>query len=403
MKKLQLILLITVFVSGCLNSSDKPINSEISTKSNNYADDKISDELKIIWEAYEILSEEYIDKENLQPGNLAEEAIRGMLSSLNDPYTSYVPPDTFKIDQESFMGHFGGIGANVEDSPDNNGILITKPLPNSPAENAGIKSGDRIIRINGEDSTKMTLLESVNKIRGEKGTPVTLTIKRIGVENELDITIIRDIIDTPSVESYEVPDSNFVRIVISQFTAKTHDEIIKIIDKYLDENINGFILDLRGNPGGLLSSTVNVASLFIEEGLITYEITSDGNREEWKVRKTKDYKNLPIVTLVDRYSASGSEVLAGALQDHKRSVIIGEKTFGKGSVNMMSPLSNDGGIYVTIGRWYTPNGRLIEGLGIEPDLIIKNQILSKSNAYDEDFTDLQLNAAITQLNYEISN
>tara|TARA_B100000214_G_scaffold374962_1_gene359395 strand:- start:1655 stop:2866 length:1212 start_codon:yes stop_codon:yes gene_type:complete len=403
MKKILLILLTSIFVISCFDSSDKSKTIEITNKSNEYNDEKISDELKIIWEAYEILAEEYIDKENLNPENLAEEAIKGMLNSLNDPYTSYVPPETFKIDQESFMGHFGGIGANVEDSPDNNGILITKPMPNTPAENSGIKSGDRIIRINGEDSTKMTLLEAVNKIRGEKGTPVTLTIKRIGVETELDITIIRDIIDTPSVDSYEVPDTDFVRIVISQFTAKTHDEIIKIIDKHTDENIKGFILDLRGNPGGLLSSTVNVASLFIDEGLITYEITSDGNREEWNVRKTKDYKNLPIVTLVDRYSASGSEVLAGALQDHKRSIIIGEKTFGKGSVNMMSSLSNEGGIYVTIGRWYTPNGRLIEKLGIEPDLIIENKLLSELNSYDKDFVDLQLNAAITQLNFEIRN
>ena len=141
----------------------------------------------------------------------------------------------------------------------------------------------------------------------------------------------------------------------------------------------------------------------IRDRLITYEITSDGNREEWKVRKTKDYKNIPIVTLVDRYSASGSEVLAGALQDHERSIIIGEKTFGKGSVNMMSSLSNDGGVYITIGRWYTPMGRQIEGLGIEPDLIIENKLLSESNAYDNNFTDLQLNAAITQLNYEINN
>ena len=403
MKKILTILLITILVIACSDNSNQTSNDENSNNGNPNKNIKISDELMIIWEAYEILSEEYIDKENLKPEILAEEAIRGMLNSLNDPYTSYVPPETFKIDQETFMGHFAGIGANVELSPDNNGILITKTHSDTPAEASGIKAGDRIIRIDGEDSTKMTLSEAVNKIRGEKDTPVTLTIMRIGVESELDITIIRGIIDTPSVQSYEIPDSDFVRIVISQFTAKTHDEIIKIIDKFINENIKGFVLDLRGNPGGLLSSTVNVASLFIDEGLITYEITSDGNREEWKVRKTKDYKNIPIVTLVDRYSASGSEVLAGALQDHERSIIIGEKTFGKGSVNMMSSLSNDGGVYITIGRWYTPMGRQIEGLGIEPDLIIENKLLSESNAYDNNFTDLQLNAAITQLNYEINN
>ena len=403
MKKILTILLITILVIACSDNSNQTSNDENSNNGNPNKNIKISDELMIIWETYEILSEEYIDKENLKPEILAEEAIRGMLNSLNDPYTSYVPPETFKIDQETFMGHFAGIGANVELSPDNNGILITKTHSDTPAEASGIKAGDRIIRIDGEDSTKMTLSEAVNKIRGEKDTPVTLTIMRIGVESELDITIVRGIIDTPSVQSYEIPDSDFVRIVISQFTAKTHDEIIKIIDKFINENIKGFVLDLRGNPGGLLSSTVNVASLFIDEGLITYEITSDGNREEWKVRKTKDYKNIPIVTLVDRYSASGSEVLAGALQDHERSIIIGEKTFGKGSVNMMSSLSNDGGVYITIGRWYTPMGRQIEGLGIEPDLIIENKLLSESNAYDNNFTDLQLNAAITQLNYEINN
>lgn len=401
MKKILPILLLTILAIACNDNSNQLSNDQNLSNAN--LNKNISDELRIIWEAYEILSEEYIDKENLKPEYLAEEAIKGMLNSLNDPYTSYVPPETFKIDQESFMGHFGGIGANVENSPDNNGILITKPLPNTPAEAAGIKPGDRIIQIDGEDSTKMTLNEAVNKIRGKIGTPVKLTIKRIGVENELDITIIRDTIDTPSVDSYEVPDTDFIRIIISQFTATTHDEIIKIIDEYTTKNINGFIIDLRGNPGGLLGATVDVASLFIDDGIITYEITSDGNREDWKVRKTKDYKSIPIVTLVDRYSASGSEVLAGALQDHKRSVIIGEKTFGKGSVNMMSSLSNEGGIYVTIGRWYTPDGRQIEGEGITPDVIIENTIVINSNSYDENFIDLQVDAAITQLNYEINN
>jgi len=403
MKNIIYIILLFLLIFSCSENSNTLSNTENIKEDNLVVNQNLSEELEIIWEAYEILSNEYIDKDNLKSEKLAEEAIRGMLNSLNDPYTSYVPPETFKIDQESFMGHFGGIGANVEASPDNNGILITKPLPNTPAEDAGIKAGDRIIRIDGEDSTKMTLNEAVNKIRGKKGTPVNLTIKRIGVENELDITIIRDTIDTPSVDTYEVPETDFVRIIISQFTATTHDEIISIFEKYTSQNKNGFILDLRGNPGGLLSSTVDVASLFIDEGLITYEITSDGNRENWKVRKTEDYSNIPIVTLVDRYSASGSEVLAGALQDHNRSVIIGEKTFGKGSVNMMSSLSNEGGIYVTIGRWYTPDGRQIEGKGITPDVIIENTIVTNSNSYDENFIDLQLDAALTQLNYEINN
>ncbi|MFL2664609.1 MAG: S41 family peptidase [Dehalococcoidia bacterium] len=403
MKNIIYIILLFLLIFSCSENSNTLSNTENIKEDNLVVNQNLSEELEIIWEAYEILSNEYIDKDNLKSEKLAEEAIRGMLNSLNDPYTSYVPPETFKIDQESFMGHFGGIGANVEASPDNNGILITKPLPNTPAEDAGIKAGDRIIRIDGEDSTKMTLNEAVNKIRGKKGTPVNLTIKRIGVENELDITIIRDTIDTPSVDTYEVPETDFVRIIISQFTATTHDEIISIFEKYTSQNKNGFILDLRGNPGGLLSSTVDVASLFIDEGLITYEITSDGNRENWKVRKTEDYTNIPIVTLVDRYSASGSEVLAGALQDHNRSVIIGEKTFGKGSVNMMSSLSNEGGIYVTIGRWYTPDGRQIEGKGITPDVIIENTIVTNSNSYDENFIDLQLDAALTQLNYEINN
>ena len=363
----------------------------------------VPDGLQIVWETYSILVREYVIRENIDPSALAEAAVIGMLDSLDDRYTSYIPPSTFKIDQEGFQGNFGGIGAQVEASPDRNGVIITKPLPNTPAEKAGIKAGDRILAVDGEDALGWSVLEAVNKIRGEKGTDVVLTVEHVGSLDPVDITITRGIIDDPSVVSRDVPDTDYGRIRISQFTAETPREVREELEKFVDAGKTGIILDLRGNPGGLLSSTVNVASEFLTGGLVTYEVDSRGEREDWKVKKGGHFPDIPLVTLVDNFSASGSEVLTGALQDHGRTVAIGTNTFGKGSVNLLRGLSNGGGVYLTIGRWFTPNGRVIEEVGIDPDVVVEAaEATGGANPQTGDFSDPQIEAAIKQLDFQIS-
>ena len=296
----------------------------------------------------------------------------------------------FNIQNEDFEGKFGGIGAQVSPAPDGKGVIITKPLPNTPAEKAGIKAGDRIIAVDGVDATSWSVLEAVNKIRGLEGTEVVLTVEHVGSLDTVEITIISGIIDQPSVFSYPIEETDFTRVKITQFTAETPNEFIKALKSSKD---NGIILDLRGNPGGLLSATVKVASELIPSGIVTYEIDARGNRRDWPIMEgTGNFTEIPIVTLIDEYSASGSEVLAGALQDTGRSILIGKTSFGKGSVNIVRGLSNGGGIYLTHGRWYTPNGKMIEEIGIKPDLIVSFPADSKE--------DPQLNAAIEQLNFQ---
>ncbi len=363
----------------------------------------VPDGLEIVWEAYSILVREYVVRENIDPNALAEAAVIGMLDSLDDRYTAYIPPSTFKIDQDGFQGNFGGIGAQVEASPDRNGVIITKPLPNTPAERAGIKAGDRILAVDGEDALGWSVLEAVNKIRGEKGTPVVLTVEHIGSLDPVDITIIRDTIEDPSVVVIEVADTDYGRIRISQFTAETPREVREGVQQLIDNGAKGIILDLRGNPGGLLSSTVDVASEFLTDGLVTYEVDSRGSRENWKVKKGGKFPDIPLVTLVDNFSASGSEVLVGALQDHGRTVAIGTNTFGKGSVNLLRGLSNGGGVYLTIGRWFTPNGRVIEEIGIDPDVVIEfDPDTAGTNPQTSEFGDPQIEAAIKQLDFQLS-
>lgn len=408
-------LLITIACSGTEELSpsernDGPIilsdGTQATPTAQPIADEPVAvpDGLQIVWEAYSILVREYVVRENIDPDAIAEAAVIGMLDSLDDRYTSYIPPSTFKIDQDGFQGNFGGIGAQVEASPDRNGVIITKPLPNTPAEKAGIKAGDRILAVDGEDALGWSVLEAVNKIRGEKGTDVLLTVEHVGSLDPVDITITRDTIDDPSVTVTMVADTNYGRIRISQFTAETPREVREGVQELVDDGAKGIILDLRGNPGGLLSSTVDVASEFLTDGLVTYEVDSRGQREDWKVKRGGHFPDIPLVTLVDNFSASGSEVLTGALQDHGRTVAIGTNTFGKGSVNLLRGLSNGGGVYLTIGRWFTPNGRIIEEVGIDPDVVVEFEQSSGagSNPQTAEGGDPQINAAIKQLDFQIA-
>lgn len=314
-------------------------------------------------EVWRYLNRDYVEKDKLDSNKLGEGAIKGMLEALGDPYTSYLPPEHFKMERESFEGKFEGIGAQV--ALQDKQLVVVAPIADSPAEKAGIKAGDKILQVNGEPTAKMTLSEAVLKIRGPKGTKVKLLILHKDETKPVEIEIVRAEIKLESVRYKMLENTGYVRI--TYFSQTTDRELATALRNLRSQRAQNLILDLRTNPGGLLTEVVDVASQFLDGGVVLYEVHSDGSRKTWTARSGGLATDLPLVVLVDSHSASGSEVLAGALQDRKRALIVGKKTFGKGSVNSLRPLSDGGGLYLTIARWVTPQGRLIEGKGLEPD------------------------------------
>ena len=359
--------------------------------------DEVPEGLDIVWEAYSLLVREYVDRDRIDPEKLSEGAVLGMLEALDDRYTAYVSPETFRLEQEGFEGRFEGIGATVEQTADGKRIVIVAPLPDTPAERAGIRAGDIILAVDGEDTEGWSVLDAVSRIRGRKGTIVELLIQHLGEPEPVTISVVRGTIPLVSLQGRMLKDDPYGLIHINTFTAETPRELRRALDDLTEQDARGIILDLRRNPGGLLSATVEVASEFLTDGLVTYEIDGRGNRDDWRVRSGGKYPDIPLVLLVDGFSASGAEVLAGALQDHGRAVIIGTDTFGKGSVNLLRELSNEGGLYLTVAHWYTPNGRLLEGEGVAPDVVVE---FERASQKDFEFEDPQLAAAIEQLNFQ---
>jgi len=350
----------------------------------------VPEELAIIWEAWAFLGNDYVDPSRLDPETFSEEAIKGMLQVLGDPQTSYISPEVLVADfQDVFQGEFEGIGAYVDMNAAGK-VVIIAPIAGSPAELAGIKAGDIVLDVNGESIEGWSLLEAVAKIRGPKGTIVRLLIKHIGVPEPVEIAVQRGLIPLESVLLRSEPGDRFAHIRITNFYPETAKQLADTINQALEDGAEGLILDLRGNPGGPLDSTVDVASLFLDEGLVLYYKNGKGDRKDWGVRDTERIPDIPMVVLVNGGSASSSEVLAGALQDYNRATLIGTDTFGKGSVNILRPLSNGGGLYITIAHWYTPLGRLIQSEGLAPDIEV-----IEANARDTDVA--QLRRALEEL------
>ncbi len=325
----------------------------------------VSGNIGIIEEAWNIVHTEYVNRDTLNTENLTRSAIQGMLAALDDPYTSYLAPEQYELGAGHLEGEFNGIGAFVG-VDDKQQIVIIAPIADSPADKAGIRSGDIIMEIDGETIRNMSLAEAIIKIRGASGTPVTLLILHSSDEEPVEIEIIRARIEVPSVR-YEMK-GDFAHINITQFSERTEDELSSVLEEPEVKAARGIILDLRGNSGGLLDIVIEVTSHFLEDGIITSMRDNQGKLTSQRVISDDIKVDLPMVVLVDGASASGSELLAGALQDHERAVIAGDTTFGKGSVNILHELSDGSGLYITVARWLTPDGRLIEGQGIEPDI-----------------------------------
>ena len=320
---------------------------------------------QLINEAWSEILSNYVDQDNIDTADLSHGAIEGMIEALDDPYSYFMTAEEYEVYSSGFEGEFEGIGAYV--SLDEDGlIIITALIDDSPAEKAGILEGDKIVEVNGEAVAEMTFNEALLKIRGPEGTPVDLLIAREDIEEPFTVTVIRDKVEVASVMLEMKGD--YAYIIITSFTSRTGEEMAEALATIDQDTTAGIILDLRNNPGGTVPSVIRVASHFISDGTILDIRDNDGQITTHQREDVSPYVALPVVVLVNEFSASGSEVLAGALQDHDRAVIAGTTTFGKGSVNEIIRLNDGSAIFLTIGRWLTPDGHLIEGQGITPDI-----------------------------------
>ena len=307
--------------------------------------------------------------EEITDKQLIEAAINGMLVSL-DPHSSYLDKKDFKYMTEQTSGKFGGLG--IEITMEQGVVKIISPIDDSPAFKAGLKAGDYITNINGETIIGMTLNEAVDKMRGKPGTKVKLTIRRIN-EKPFDVTIKREEIKTHSVKT-DIKDDDVLYIRISSFTEDVDEDVKKAFNeetKKRKKPLKGIVLDVRNNPGGLLDQAVGVSELFLNQGeVVSTRARNEDDTLRYSAKGTDITNGLPIVVLINNGSASASEIVAGALQDHKRAIIIGEKSFGKGSVQTVVPLGDYGAMRLTTARYYTPSGKSIQATGIEPDIVV---------------------------------
>jgi len=322
--------------------------------------------LELVEEAWDIIFRDYVDRDNLDQHEISQGAIKGMMEALDDPYSSYLDAETYELGLSGLEGEIEGIGAQVGIREEK--LTVISPIPDSPAAQAGIKADDVILEVDGETTAGMSLVEAVLKIRGPKGTTVSLLIQHKDETEPVKIEIVRTTIELPSVALQMMED--FAHLRITHFSRRTPTELLSALNDIDQAKAKGIILDLQGNPGGILEAVIEVASHFLKSGVVLKVVDNRGEQAVLEVKSKEVVSELPMVVLVNEFSASGSEVLAGALQDHGRATVAGNVTFGKGSVNVPRQLQDGSGIYITTARWLTPDGRRIEGEGIEPDIVL---------------------------------
>ena len=377
---------------GETRAVDAPALTEVATPVGDLGETpkELPEDLKAIWEAWVLLNREYVDKEKLaDPDDFTEAAIRGMTSVLEDSGTYYLPPRVASTMRQDIQGKFEGIGAHVNMNAAGK-LLIVAPIDGSPAEEAGILAGDIILEVDGESIEGLSLMEAVAKIRGPRGTIVRLLVLHLGAIDPIEIPVRRGVIPLTSVRLRSDDGDRFAHIRITDLYANTPEQLRKTLEEVIDGGAEGLILDIRTNPGGILNATIDVASEFLDEGLVMYSLDGDGNRIDYEVRRGGVARDSPMVVLINEFTASAPEIIAGALQDHGRATIIGATSFGKGSVNIPRELSNGGGISITIRKWYTPDGRLIDGEGVVPDIEVTHRDPQRADV-------MQLERAIEEL------
>ncbi len=342
--------------------------------------DETYEGLKLFSDVIELVEKNYVDQ--IDSKDLIHKAIQGMVQGL-DPHSSFLPPEAFKELQEDTKGEFGGIGIVITMQK---GILtVISPIEGTPASKAGVEAGDKIVKVDGEATKDMMLWEAVKKMRGPKGTQVIITVVRDNVDTPIDFKLVRDIIPIESVRAKTVR-PGYGYIWITNFRDSTTEDLLLALQQLEAQgpSLKGLILDLRDNPGGLLNQSVQVADLFLEKGtIVSIKGRLRSNTKVFRAQPDETPRAYPIVVLVNGGSASASEIVAGALQDHKRALILGETTFGKGSVQTVDTLRDGYGLKYTIARYYTPNGRSIQAQGISPDIFVKRQAASEDNAEEE--------------------
>jgi carboxyl-terminal processing protease len=356
------------------------------------APDGVPEELATVWEVWNLLTKEHVDRSNFDVDKFNEMAIRGMIVALGDPFTNYVDPETFNVENEDLQGRFEGIGANVSMTQDGK-LVVVAPLQGSPAEVAGIRPGDTIIEVDGESIEGLSLLGAVALIRGPRGSEVVLLIQHIGDIDPVEVAVKRGVIPLESVLLRSEPGDRIAHIRLTNFYSDTAEVLAETIEKAREDGAEGIVLDVRNNPGGLLRSVVDITNLFLDEDelrqkyennadvpqemkdppVILFEVDGSGRQSNWRVGNGGIATDIPMVILANEYSASASEILVGALQDYDRATFVGNTTFGKGSVNVLRPLGNGGGLFLTFAHWYTPSGRLIQGNGVEPDIEVTSR------------------------------
>ena len=364
------------------------LNAKIVLSAQN--EDKLYEKIDLFSEVLEKIEKEYV--EEIDQSEAMDSAINGVLQSL-DPYSSYMSPEIFEESNTETSGKFGGLG--IEVSMESGVVKVITPIDDTPASRAGIKAGDYIVRINGEQVQGKSLYEAVNLMRGPVGSPIEITIRRKGLKKAKIFTIIREVIEIKSVVS-ELKDKEIGYLRLRAFNENSDNQLKKEISKFENnKNIVGYILDLRNNPGGLLSQAIKISDFFLDDG----EIVSTKGR---KIKENRKFfasqgdriNGKPLIVLINKGSASASEIVAGALKDQKRAILLGETTYGKGSVQSIIPLKNKGAIRLTISKYYLPSGKSISEVGVSPDITIEE--------INEDFsinttTDNQLNYAIRLL------
>ena len=362
-------------------------NTAVFSKNNLY------EKIDLFGEVLENIKKDYVD--DVDQAEIMDSAINGVLQSL-DPYSAYMSPELFQEMQTDTKGEFGGLG--IEIGMESGVVKVISPIDGTPAEKAGIKSGDYIVKIGGEQVQGKTLMEAVKLMRGPVGTSIKLTVRRENIKKPLEFKIKRQIIEVQSVSASIISkEKNIGYLRLKSFNENSDNQFLKKIKNFeKNSKVKGYIIDIRNNPGGLLTQAINITDFFLEDG----EIVSTKGRKvsetrKFFARKGDEIKGKPIVVLINNGSASASEILAGALKDHKRAIILGESSYGKGSVQSIIPLRNGGGMRLTISKYYLPSGKSISEVGVTPDILVE--------AIETDFkinseNDNQLNYAIRLFN-----
>lgn len=392
-RTLRMILLaVFIFGAGFLAGNH---NSLLRAQSDTSPPREAQRPFEAFWQVYNLIRDSYLDRDSISTETLVNGAIQGMMDALGDDFSGYMDPEVFPYLNTDLSGEVEGIGAIVETIEGSTEIRIVSVFDGSPAQKAGIRAGDVFVKVDGVDVTKLGQFELVSKVRGPEGTVVLLTMRR--GDELIDFKVTRAKITVPTVE-YRILEGRIGYIKLREFNQNAYQQIKEAIQDMNPADLTGVILDLRNNPGGLLSSAIDVASLFIPEGTILIEDFGNNKEEVFKARTDKYIElGVPLTVLVDETSASASELVAGALQDQGKATIIGVTTFGKGTVQTWQQLVNGGGVRLTVARWLTPNGNWIHKNGITPDIIVEWPQEKRDTEHDP-----QLEAAVDYMKAETS-